>query len=138
VKKLHDKGIGNGISLIIMTGIISDIPRGFIWAEYKLQSAFFFLIEIAVLLIVVGRCHCNHSGGAPYSCSNGKIQRWCWSPSYSGEGARSYIPLRVNSAGVMPIIFAQAIMFVPFTCVIWRPSATARFLSLNQFSGLGV
>ena len=52
-EKITDKGIGNGISLIIMTGIISDIPGGFI-QEWSQQSVFFFLIEMAVLVIVIG------------------------------------------------------------------------------------
>jgi preprotein translocase subunit SecY len=110
-EKITDKGIGNGISLIIMTGIISDIPKGFI-SEAKLQSPFFFLIELAVLLVIVGLCIAVIQAVrripvqmAKMNAGGGHLPQ--------GEGARSYIPLRVNSAGVMPIIFAQAIMFVP-------------------------
>ncbi|MFM9004027.1 MAG: preprotein translocase subunit SecY, partial [Flavobacteriales bacterium] len=54
-EKITDKGIGNGTSLIIMTGIISDIPKGFI-SEFKLQAPYFFIIELFALLIVVGLC----------------------------------------------------------------------------------
>jgi preprotein translocase subunit SecY len=103
-EKITDKGIGNGTSLIIMTGIISDIPKGFI-SEFKLQSPFFFLIELAALLIIVGLCVAVIQAVRRIPVEMAKMNM--------GGGARSYIPLRVNSAGVMPIIFAQAIMFVP-------------------------
>ncbi len=111
-EKITDKGIGNGTSLIIMTGIISDIPRGFI-SEYKLQQPFFFLIELAVLLIVVGLCVAVIQAVFRIPVSMAKMNMGGGSAMPQGEGPRSYIPLRVNSAGVMPIIFAQAIMFVP-------------------------
>ena len=111
-EKITDKGIGNGTSLIIMTGIISDIPKGFI-SEFKLQSPFFFLIELAVLLIVVGLCVAVIQAVFRIPVSMAKMNMGGGSAMPQGEGPRSYIPLRVNSAGVMPIIFAQAIMFVP-------------------------
>ncbi len=112
-EKITDKGIGNGTSLIIMTGIISDIPKGFI-SEFKLQSPFFFLIELATLLIVVGLCVAVIQAVRRIPVQMAKMNMSGGGSSMpQGEGARSYIPLRVNSAGVMPIIFAQAIMFVP-------------------------
>lgn len=110
-ERITDKGIGNGISLIIMTGIISDIPRGFI-SEFKLQSPFFFLIEIATLLIIVGLAIAVIQAVRRIPVEMARMA----APGThmpQGSGARSYIPLRVNQAGVMPIIFAQAIMFVP-------------------------
>ncbi|MBX7052025.1 MAG: preprotein translocase subunit SecY [Flavobacteriales bacterium] len=135
-EKIADKGIGNGISLIIMTGIISDIPRGFI-AEYKLQTAFFFVIELAVLLIVVGAAIAIIQAVRRIPVQMAKMQTG-GSHMPSGEGARSYIPLRVNSAGVMPIIFAQAIMFVP---LYLRNMETFRdsdiLISLSNFQGWG-
>jgi preprotein translocase subunit SecY len=110
-EKITDKGIGNGTSLIIMTGIISDIPRG-IFSEATSQTLFFFLIEIAFMVLVIGAVVAITQAirripvqMAKMSNSGGFMPQ--------GEGARSYIPLRVNSAGVMPIIFAQAIMFIP-------------------------
>jgi preprotein translocase subunit SecY len=95
-----------------MTGIISDIPKGFI-SEFKLQSPFFFLIELATLLIVVGLCVAVIQAVRRIPVQMAKMNMGGGSAMPQGEGARSYIPLRVNSAGVMPIIFAQAIMFVP-------------------------
>jgi len=112
-ERITDKGIGNGISLIIMTGIISDIPKGFI-AEFKAwASPFFFIIEIAVLLIIIGLVVAIIQAVRRIPVQMAKLNTGGGNHLPSGEGARSYIPLRVNSAGVMPIIFAQAIMFVP-------------------------
>lgn len=110
-EKITDKGIGNGISLIIMTGIISDIPKGFI-SEWKTQSAFMFLIELAILLVVVVVAIAVIQAVRRIPVQMAKMAAG-GGHMPQGEGARSYIPLRVNSAGVMPIIFAQAIMFVP-------------------------
>jgi len=111
-EKITDKGIGNGISLIIMTGIISDIPKGFI-SEWNAQSPFFFLIELAVLLVVVGAAVAIIQAVRRIPVQMAKMNMGGGGHMPQGEGARSYIPLRVNSAGVMPIIFAQAITFVP-------------------------
>lgn len=110
-ERITDKGIGNGISLIIMTGIISDIPRGMI-GEVKAQSPFFLLIEFAVLIVVIGLAVAIIQAIRRIPVQMAKLNTG-GSHLPTGEGARSYIPLRVNSAGVMPIIFAQAIMFVP-------------------------
>jgi preprotein translocase subunit SecY len=112
-EKITDKGIGNGTSLIIMTGIISDIPRA-IFNEATTQSVFFFLIEIAVLILVIGAAIAVVQAVRKIPVQMVRMQTG--NPSGylpQGESARSYIPLRVNSAGVMPIIFAQAIMFIP-------------------------
>jgi len=110
-EKITDKGIGNGTSLIIMTGILSDIPSGFA-NEFGQQTSFFFLIEMAVQVIVIGGIIAVIQAVrripvqmAKMAAGSGHLPQ--------GEGARSYIPLRVNAAGVMPIIFAQAIMFIP-------------------------
>ncbi|MFN0031494.1 MAG: preprotein translocase subunit SecY [Flavobacteriales bacterium] len=112
-EKITDKGIGNGISLIIMTGIISDLPRA-VSAEFSdpAFSPFFFVIEIAVLVIVIGATIAVIQAIRRIPVQMAKLNSGGgYMPQ--GEGARSYIPLRVNSAGVMPIIFAQAIMFIP-------------------------
>ncbi len=113
-EKITDKGIGNGISLIIMTGIISDIPKG-IYAEYSDTnfSPFFFLIEIAVLIVIIGVTIAIVQAIRRIPVQMAKLNAGGAGYMPQGEGARSYIPLRVNSAGVMPIIFAQAIMFIP-------------------------
>jgi len=111
-EKITDKGIGNGTSLIIMTGIISDIPRG-LYSEFDAQTPFFFLIEIATLLIIIGATIAVIQGIRRIPVQMARLSAGTSGVMPQGEGARSYIPLRVNSAGVMPIIFAQAIMFIP-------------------------
>ncbi len=136
-EKITDKGIGNGTSLIIMTGIISDIPKGFI-SEFKLQTPFFFIIELFSLLIVVGLCVAVIQAVRRIPVQMAKMNMGGGSQMPQGEGARSYIPLRVNSAGVMPIIFAQAIMFVP---LYLRSTETFRdseiLASLTNIQGWG-
>jgi preprotein translocase subunit SecY len=111
-EKITDKGIGNGTSLIIMTGILSDIPRG-LYSEATTQSPFFFLLEFAVLILVIGAAVAIIQAVRRIPVQMAKLQAGGASHLPQGEGARQYIPMRVNSAGVMPIIFAQAIMFVP-------------------------
>ena len=111
-EKITDKGIGNGVSLLIMIGILSDIPRGF-YAEATTQSMFFFLIEMASLIIVIGATVAIVQAVRRIPVQMARLNAGSAGYLPQGEGARSYIPLRVNSAGVMPIIFAQAIMFVP-------------------------
>lgn len=135
-ERITEKGIGNGVSLIIMIGIISDLPRGF-WAEFNAQSPFFFLVEIAALFVVLGIAVAITQAVRKIPV---QMARAASSGSHmpSGEGARSYIPLRVNSAGVMPIIFAQAIMFVP---LYLRNAESLRdnaiLASLSDFQGFG-
>lgn len=113
-ERITDKGIGNGISLIIMIGIIASLPQSiaqeFIHPD---NSLYFFLIEIAVLLIVIGISVLLTLGIRRVPIHSARRNFAATSHLPAGEEARSYIPLRVNSAGVMPIIFAQAIMFLP-------------------------
>lgn len=135
-EKITDKGIGNGTSLIIMTGIISDIPRG-IFSEATSQTLFFFMIELAFMVLVIGAVVAITQAirripvqMAKMSNSGGIMPQ--------GEGARSYIPLRVNSAGVMPIIFAQAIMFIPALLQNTESLQDSKVLqSLTDFQGWG-
>ncbi len=112
-ERITDKGIGNGISLIIMIGIIASLPQAiaqeFIHPD---NSLYFFLIEIAALLVVIGASVLLTLGVRRVPVHSARRTAGA-SHLPAGEQARSYIPLRVNSAGVMPIIFAQAIMFVP-------------------------
>ncbi len=110
-EKITDKGIGNGISIIIMIGIIAGFPRA-ILEEWGAGTPFFFLVEIAAffLVIVASVALVQAVRRVPVhfaksNFSSGELPK--------GEQARSFIPLKVNSSGVMPIIFAQAIMFVP-------------------------
>lgn len=112
-EKITDKGIGNGISLLIMIGIIATFPQAII-QEFSLPETklYFFLVEIAALLIVIGASVALVQAVRRVPVQLAKTMQGSGHMPL-GEGQRSYIPLKLNSAGVMPIIFAQAIMFVP-------------------------
>ena len=116
-ERITDKGIGNGISLIIMIGIIARLPFalagefGSRLSETGGGGLVVFLIEIAVLVMVVLMCILLVQGTRRIPVQYAK--RIVGNKQYGG--VRQYIPLKVNAAGVMPIIFAQAIMFLPLT-----------------------
>ncbi len=116
-ERITEKGIGNGISLLIMIGIIAGLPAAF---AFEIGSRFgvggvggpiILLIEIALLLIVIIVSILLVQGTRRIPVQYAK--RIVGNKQYGG--VRQYIPLKVNAAGVMPIIFAQAIMFVPMT-----------------------
>ena len=117
-ERITDKGIGNGISMIIMIGIIARLPFA-LFAEVASRftqghgGPIFFLIEIVVLVLVIIMTILLVQGTRKIPVQYAK--RVVGNKQYGG--VRQYIPLKVNSAGVMPIIFAQAIMFVPITIV---------------------
>ena len=110
-EKITDKGIGNGISMLIMIGIISRFP-GSIVAEALsrgMNQALFFLIEIGFLFLVVMFTVMLVQAIRRIPVQYAK--QVVGSSLYGGK--RQYLPLKVNSSGVMPIIFAQALMFLP-------------------------
>jgi preprotein translocase subunit SecY len=117
-ERITDKGIGNGISLIIMIGIIAQLPFA-LFAEFisRLEQQggglVFFLVEIVVLVFVILLTILLVQGTRKVPVQYAK--RIVGNRQYGG--VRQYIPLKVNAAGVMPIIFAQAIMFLPITLV---------------------
>lgn len=117
-ERITDKGIGNGISLIIMVGIIARLPFAFageFMARVSRQGGglvmlivelvFLFLVFVITILLVQG----TRKIPVQYA------KRIVGNKQYGG--VRQYIPLKVNAAGVMPIIFAQAIMFLPLTFI---------------------
>jgi preprotein translocase subunit SecY len=112
-ERITDKGLGNGISLIIMIGIISRLPFAFL-SELKSRMSgngglIIFLIEIVFLLLVIISCILLVQGTRKIPVQFAK--KIVGNKQYGG--VRQYIPLKVNAVGVMPIIFAQAIMFIP-------------------------
>ena len=117
-ERITDKGIGNGISLIIMVGIIARLPQS-LFQELisrmtdKTGGLVMFLIEIVVLLLVIGAAILLVQGTRKIPVQYAK--KIVGNKQYGG--ARQYIPLKVNAANVMPIIFAQAIMFIPITFI---------------------
>ena len=112
-ERITDKGLGNGISLIIMIGIISRLPFAFL-SEIKSRTSgngglIIFLIELVILLLVIVGSILLVQGTRRIPVQFAK--KIVGNKQYGG--VRQYIPLKVNAAGVMPIIFAQAIMFIP-------------------------
>lgn len=115
-ERITDKGIGNGISLIIMIGIIARLPFalfGEFIARMEEQGGglVYFVLEIAILIMVILLSILLVQGTRRIPVQYAK--RIVGNKQYGG--VRQYIPLKVNAAGVMPIIFAQAIMFLPIT-----------------------
>ena len=115
-EKITDGGIGNGISLLIMIGIIAYLPVSlkdeFVQAlETQSGGLVVFLLEMIILVIVIGLCILLVQGTRRIPVQYAK--RVVGNKQYGG--VRQFIPLKVNAAGVMPIIFAQAIMFIPLT-----------------------
>lgn len=136
-EKITDKGIGNGISLIIMVGIIAQLPSGLIseWASRMDGHGGLipFIVEIAALFFVVVFTILIVQGVRKIPVQYAK--KIVGNKQYGG--VRQYIPLKVNSAGVMPIIFAQAIMFVPTTLAQFFPNLQSTFLtSLSNFTSV--
>ena len=134
-ERITDKGIGNGVSLIIMIGIIARLPQAFIQEFTSRMSAatgggiIMFLFEIVFLFLVIcaGVALLRGTRKVPVQYA----KQSAGGASYSG--ARQYLPLKVNAANVMPIIFAQAIMFIPLTFMSYgatsEPSAFVQQLS---------
>jgi len=124
-EKITDKGLGNGISLIIMIGIIARLPFALFSElvsrmEQKGGGLVFFVVEIALLIGVVLITILLVQGTRRIPVQYAK--RIVGNKQYGG--VRQYIPLKVNAAGVMPIIFAQAIMFLPLTIAGFASSDT--------------
>ena len=136
-ERITDKGIGNGISLIIMIGIIARLPFSFV-GEFMtrlnrsggglvmliVELVFLFLVFVISILLVQG----TRKIPVQYA------KRIVGNKQYGG--VRQYIPLKVNAAGVMPIIFAQAIMFLPLTFVRMGDSEIPGWInSITDFQG---
>ncbi len=117
-ERITDKGIGNGISLIIMIGIIARLPKAVVQEfvmrlEQQGGGLVMFLVEFVIFFIVILASIMLVQGTRRIPVQYAK--RIVGNKQYGG--VRQYIPLKVNAAGVMPIIFAQAIMMVPITIV---------------------
>jgi len=110
-EKITDKGIGNGISMLIMIGIISRLPGELIAEAVSkgMSGALLFILEMLALFFVVMAVVALTQAVRKIPVQYAK--QIVGNRVYGGQ--RQYIPLKVNSAGVMPIIFAQALMFLP-------------------------
>lgn len=112
-ERITDKGLGNGVSLIIMVGIIARLPQAAMieWSHRLEMSGGLvaIIVEAVVLLLIIAGAILLVQGARRVPVQYAK--RVVGNKQYGG--ARQYIPLKVNAANVMPIIFAQAIMFIP-------------------------
>ena len=137
-ERITEKGVGNGISLLIMIGIIASFPQALIQEFVHPDSTvYFFLVEIAFFMVVIGASVALVQGIRKVPVQMAKLQQ-ADNQMPTGAGARSFIPLKVNSSGVMPIIFAQAIMFVPLYMTQAEAFQNSEILqSLSDFNGVG-
>jgi preprotein translocase subunit SecY len=137
-ERITDKGIGNGISMIIMIGIIARFPHAIV-QEFASRLAeqgkgfIMMIIELVIFLFVIAATILLVQGTRKVPVQYAK--RIVGNRQYGG--VRQYIPLKVNAAGVMPIIFAQAIMFVPISLAGLFSSATLSkvFASFSNYTG---
>ncbi len=115
-EKITDKGIGNGISLLIMIGIIATLPQSFVQEAVSRMDGnggpMLILVEVIIWFLVILACILLVMATRQIPV---QYARRTASGGYEKNimGSRQYIPLKLNASGVMPIIFAQAIMFVP-------------------------
>lgn len=135
-ERITDNGIGNGISLLIMVGIIARLPFA-VSAEFASRlneggGLVMFLFEIVVLLAVILFVILLVQGTRRIPVQYAR--RVVGNKQYGG--VRQYIPIKVNAAGVMPIIFAQAIMFIPITLMGFTNNSSSKFaMAFADFNG---
>jgi len=133
-EKITDKGLGNGTSLIIMVGILARLPQSFL-QEFSAKNSkggggvLVFIIEIAILVAIIMGLIVLVQGVRKIAINYAK--QIVGNRQFGG--ARQFLPIKVNSAGVMPIIFAQAIIFIP--TIFARFDTTGSFMKiLNDHS----
>lgn len=133
-ERITDKGIGNGISLLITVGILSRLPQAFIAEVFMndsnlikivLEVVVFMLIVLGTILIVQGVRKIPMNTAKRIAGARG-----------TEEGARSYLPIKVNASGVMPIIFAQAIVTIPMMIISSSTGKEGAGWFQNAFSNI--
>ncbi len=133
-EKITDKGLGNGTSLIIMIGILARLPQNFLQElsdkSVRNGQILVFIVEIAILIAIIMGCILLIQGVRKVPVNYAK--QIVGTRQFGGGGARQFLPLKVNSAGVMPIIFAQAIIFIPTIFANFNPSQGSFLLILND------
>ena len=138
-ERITDKGVGNGVSIIIMVGIIARLPQAFFQEVSSRFTAItsgglvMFIVEIIILYLVVCAAILLTQGTRKIPVQYAK--KVVGNKQYGG--ARQYIPLKLFAANVMPIIFAQALMFIPLAFVQYSTdSASPIFQSLMNTKSL--
>jgi preprotein translocase subunit SecY len=128
-ERITDKGIGNGISLLIMIGIIAQLPQSFLQEYVKQVSEsgggiVVFLLELVALYLVILFAIAITQAVRQVPLEYAKRVAGSTGTTAPRNIGRSYLPIRVNTAGVMPIIFAQALMFIPITALQYSGAGT--------------
>lgn len=137
-EKITDNGLGNGISIIIMVGIIARFPFA-LQAEFIARitemngGPILFIVELLVMMLIIALCVLLVQGTRRIPVQYAK--RIEGNKQYGG--VRNFLPLKVNAAGVMPIIFAQAIMFLPLTFVNMSEQPSKFMTSFIDYNGIG-
>jgi len=131
-ERITEKGIGNGISLIITISIIAFLPQAIINEIGLNDNIFIFLIEVGVLALITAGVVLITMGTRriPVQYAKRVVGRRVYG------GTTQYLPLRVNAAGVMPIIFAQSIMFIPSTAAAFFPDSPFWLTVGNWFGNI--
>ena len=134
-ERITERGVGNGVSFIILVGILARFPSAIV-SEFVLRfnvsgGLFVFILELLLLLIVIIGAILLVQGTRRIPVQYAK--RTIGNRMYGG--ARQYIPLKINAANVMPIIFAQAIMFIPLTFIGYGNNISPFWQQFLQGSG---
>jgi len=134
-ERITERGIGNGISILIMVGIVARLPASLINEFSTKSNAIIVIIELAALVLVIASAVLLTQGvrKVPVQYAKRVVGRKVYG------GTTQYLPLKVNAAGVMPIIFAQSIMFIPSTVGTFFPdNQTIQFLTSwsSNFTGV--
>lgn len=136
-EKITDKGIGNGISLLIMVGILARLPQAFI-QEFTSTitnnngGPMLLVLEVIIWLLVIIACILLVMAVRKIPV---QYARRTVSGEFEQDGNRQWIPLKLNASGVMPIIFAQAIMFIPAAVAGLSDSETSQSIA-GTFSNM--
>lgn len=137
-EKITDNGLGNGISIIIMVGIIARFPFA-LEAEFVSRitemngGPILFIVELLIMMVIIALCVLLVQGTRRIPVQYAK--RIEGNKQYGG--VRNFLPLKVNAAGVMPIIFAQAIMFLPLMFINRAEQPSKYWMSFVDYNGVG-
>ena len=115
---ITDRGIGNGMSLLIFTQIVATFPSA-LWQIKVGQGWFTFLVVVAVGLVVIAAVDLRRAGAAP---DPGAVRQRMVGRKMFG-GSSTYIPLKVNQAGIIPVIFASSLLYLPALAAQFNPTA---------------
>jgi len=138
-EKITDKGIGNGISLLIMIGIIATLPGALVF-EISKNFGLLIIVELAALFMVVLATVMIVQAVRRIPIQFAKRMVGRGASAMPVAGNRDYIPIKVNASGVMPIIFAQALMFLPASVAQFAAgegsalTTSSWFMALNDFT----